>query len=117
MCKSLPIILTPDCQASFYMLCSQFTNTTIVQLPNPNKPYLLFTDVSKFCYSGMLTQASAEDSTKVLLRICTSEDTLKSVESQTLKLQLESNVIHPVAYISGSFSQSQCRWPAITNNV
>ena len=96
------------------MLCSQHTNTPKVQLPHPNKLYLLFTDVSKFCYSGVFTQASAEDSNEALLRILTSEDPLKIVESQTQNIWFESNIVHPVAYISGSQSQSQCRWPAIT---
>ena len=32
----------------------------IVQLPDHNKPYLLFRDMSKFCYSVMLTQASTD---------------------------------------------------------
>ena len=32
--------------------------------------------------------------------------TLKSVESQTQDLPLESNVVHSVAYVSGDFSQS-----------
>ena len=51
------------------------------------------------------------------MRILTSKDPLKSVESQTQDLQLDSNVIHPVVYISGSFSQSQCKLPAVTKNV
>ena len=114
MQKSQPLIWTQECQASFDMLCSKLAKTPIVQLPEPNKLYLLFTDVSKFCYSGMLTQASTEDSNKALLRILTSEEPLDSVEFQTQDLQLESNVVHPVAYISGSFSQNQCRWVAIT---
>ena len=55
-----------------------------------------------------------KDSSEALVRILTSEDPLKSVESQTQDLQLDTNVIHPVAYISGSFSQSQYRWAAIS---
>ena len=43
----------------------------------------------------------------------TDMDPLKSVESQTQVYQLESNIVHLVAYISGSFSESQCRLPAI----
>ena len=70
--------------------------------------------MSKICYSDVLTQASTEDSNEALLRILTTKDPIKSVESQIQDLQLESNIIHPVPYISGSFSQSQCRWPAIT---
>ena len=112
--KAQPFIWTPECQASFDMLCSRLTNTPIVQLPDPNKPYLLFTDVSKFCYSGVLTQASTEDSNEALLKILTSEAPSKVLNLKHRTLNLNPNVIHPVAYISGSFSQSQCRWPVIT---
>ena len=96
------------------MLCSRLAHTPIIQLPNPNKPYLLFMDASKFCYSGVLTQASTADSNEAPLKMLTSKAPLESVESQTQDLQLASNVIHPVAYISGNFSKSQCRWPVIT---
>ena len=55
--------------------------------------------MSKFDYLCVLTQASIEDSNEALLKILTSKDPLESVDSQTQKLQLESNVIHPVTYI------------------
>ena len=113
MCKAQPFIWIPECQASFDILHSWLTNTLVVQLPNPIKPYLLFMDVSKFHSSGVFTRTSIEDLNEALLKILTSEDPLKSVGSQTQDLHLESNVIHPVAYISGSFSQNQCRWPMI----
>ena len=45
---------------------SRLTNTPKVQLPDPDKPYLLFMDASKFCYSGVLTQASITDSNEAL---------------------------------------------------
>ena len=44
--KSHPFIWTPECQSSFDMLYSHLANTPIVQLPDPNKPYLLFPDTS-----------------------------------------------------------------------
>ena len=84
-CKS-PFICAPECQVSFDMLYSHLPNSPIVQLPNPNKPYLLVTDMRKFCYSSVLTQVSTEDSNKALMRILTSEDPLESVESQTQDL-------------------------------
>ena len=90
------------------MLHSRLDNTPIVQLPDPNKSYLLFTDASKFSYSGVLTQASTEVSNEAFMKILTSDAPLISIESQTQDLQLEFNVIHPVAYIAGSFSQ--CQW-------
>ena len=68
------------------MLCSRLANTPIVQVPDPNKPYLLFTDKSKFCYSGMLTQASTDKSNKALIKLLTDKDPLTSVQSQTQDL-------------------------------
>ena len=103
-----------DCQSSFDMLCSQLTNMPVGQLPDPNKLYLLFTDASKFCYSDMLTQASTDKTNETIIKLLTDKDPIKSVESQTQDLQLKSNIVHPVAYISGSFNKSQCRWPTIT---
>ena len=55
----------------------------------------------KLCYSGVFIQASTEDSNEALLKILTSEASLKSVESQIQDLQLVFSAIHPVAYISG----------------
>ena len=73
----------------------------------------MFMDVSKFCYSGMLTQASTDESNEALIKLLTDNDPFKSVKSQTQDLQLKSIVVNPVAYISGSFTESKCRWPAI----
>ena len=95
------------------MLHSQLATMPIVQSPNPNRPYLLFMDVSKFCYSSVLTQTSTEDSNEALMKLLTNKDPLKSVRSKTQDLHLKVNVIYPVAYISGSFSESQCRWHTI----
>ena len=108
-CKSQSFIWTPDCQPCFDMLHSRLANTLIAQLPDPSKPYLLFMDAIKFCYSGMLTQTFNNESNKAPKKLLTD----KSAQSQTQDLQLNSNVVHPVAYISDSFTKSQCRWPVI----
>ena len=112
--KSQPFIWTPDCQSNFDMLCSLLTNMPIAQSPDLNKPYLLFIDASKFCFSGMLTQASTDESDTALIKFLTDKESLKSVESQMQDLQLKPNIVHPVAYISDNFTKSQCRCPAIT---
>ena len=62
----------------------------------------------------MLTQAFIDESYETLLKLLNDKDPLTSVESQTQDLKLNSNLVHPVAYISDSFTESQCRWPAIT---
>ena len=63
-----------ECQASFDMLQLRLINTQIVQLPDPSKPYLLFMDASKFCYLGVLTQASTKESNEALMRISHQQD-------------------------------------------
>ena len=63
-------------------------------------------DASKFCYSGVLNQASTDEPNKALIKLFTDKDPVKSVKSQTQDLQLNS-VVHPMAYISDSFTESQ----------
>ena len=99
---------------SKFQYAMRLTNTLIVQLPDPNKPHILFTNASKFCYLDVLSQASTKESNETLMKILTSETPLTSIESQTQDLQMSIQYHHSVAYISGSFSQSQYRWPAIT---
>ena len=62
----------------------------------------------------MLTQASTKESNKALIKLHNDKGRLKSVQSQTQKLQIKSHVVHPVTHISGSFTERQCRWLAIT---
>ena len=95
------------------MLCSNLANTPTVQLLDPSKPYLLFMNVSTYCNSGVLTETSTEESNEALVHLLTGNDPLTSVDSQTQDLKLNANLIHPIVYISGSFTKSQCRWPAI----
>ena len=93
--KAEPLIWTLECQASFDMLCSRLANTPIVQLPNPNKPYLLFTDVDKFFYSGVLTKASTQYSIEALLKILPSEAPSKvaNLKHRTFNLNLMSFIL------------------------
>ena len=80
----------------------------------PKKPYLLFIDTSKHCYSGTHTQASTDESNEALLNLLSNTNPFTSVASQTQDLKFHSDSIHPVAYISGSSMESQCRWLAIS---
>ena len=53
--KARPFVWILGCQARVNMIQQRFTNTLTVQLHDSNNPFLLFTDASKFCYSGVLT--------------------------------------------------------------
>ena len=68
-------------------------------------------------WANFAIQASTDKSNEALIKLLTDEDPLKSVESQMQDLQLKSSVVHPVAYISGSFTESRCRWPAINKGM
>ena len=62
----------------------------------------------------MLIQTPMDESSEALFKLFTDKDPLTSVESQTQDLKLNSNLVHPVAYILDSFTERQCRWPTIT---
>ena len=47
---------TPVCQESFELLKSSLMTEPILTYPDPNLPYVLFTDASKFALACVLTQ-------------------------------------------------------------
>ena len=65
---------------------SELVKMSRLQYPNPNKPFMLFTDASKHSYSGILHQ-----------------------EETPHHLGVEVNLI-PIAYFSGSFGRTQQLW-------
>ena len=72
----------------------------ILQYPDPNRPYVLFTDASKYAWAGVLTQPYDEinESNQLTADISTSQ---------------RKTVYHPVSYISGLFRGSQLNWAAL----
>ena len=52
---------TNMCQHSFDLLRSKLTKKVIPVYPDPNKPYVLFTDASKYVWSCVLTQESTHE--------------------------------------------------------
>ena len=73
--------------------------------------------MGKFSYSGMLTQASTDESNEAFIKLLTDKNPVKSVESQTQGFQLKSNVVHPVAYILGSSIESHTDGLQLLRNV
>ena len=47
---------TKECQACFELLKETLCMHPILQYPNPNRPYVLFTDASKYGWAGVLMQ-------------------------------------------------------------
>ena len=80
---------TPACQESFEMLKTSLMMGPILIYPDPNLPYVLFTDTSKYTWACVLTQ----EKTHV-------------IEEKEVK------ILHPVTYMSGLFRGSQMIGPA-----
>ena len=77
---------TEQCNNVFKLLKSELVKMPTLQYPNPNKPFKLFTDVSKHIFSGILHQKETSG-----------------------KPGAEASLI-PIAYFSGSFSRTQQLW-------
>ena len=85
---------TPVCQESFDLLKASLMTEPILTYPNPNLPYVLFTDASKYAWACVLTQ----------------EKTHTFEEKET-------KILHPITYMSGLFRGSQINWACLTKEA
>ena len=54
--KNTPFVWSDKCQLALEYLKEIFCNKPLLQFPDPNKPYVLYTDASSNAYSGTLCQ-------------------------------------------------------------
>ena len=66
----------------------------ILTYPDPNLPYVLFTDASKYAWACVLTQEKTH-----------------MVEGKEIK------ILHPITYMSGLFRGSQMNWACLTKEA
>ena len=66
----------------------------ILKYPDPNKPYTLYTDASKYAWACMLTQQY-------------------EYEQNGKKFSIQ----HPITYVSGLFKGSQLNWTTLTKEA
>ena len=85
---------TNQCDNSFQMLKDMLCSAPILKYPDTTKPYMLYTDTSKYGWAGVLTQSY----TSVVDR--------KSITMD-----------HPISYVSGLFCGSQLNWAALTKEA
>ena len=78
--KDIPFDWTPRCQESFDLMKASLMTEPILKYPDPNLPYVLFTDVSKYAWACVLTQEKTHQ-----------------VEGKEIK------ILHPITYMSGLF--------------
>ena len=82
------------CQESFELLKRKLIEAPILQYPDPSKPYVLFTDASKYAWSCVLTQ-----------------EYIHEMEGK------ERKVLHPITFMSGLFKGSQLNWACLTKEA
>ena len=85
---------TLQCQASFEMLKDALITSPILKYPDPNKPYTLFTDASKYAWACVLTQEHEQKK-----------------DGKVFKIN------HPITFASGLFKGSQLNWAALTKEA
>ena len=78
--KDTPFRWTTLCQEAFEMLKGFLLEEPVLKYPNPDRPYVLYTDASKYVWAGVLMQAYRH--------------TVDGVEKE---------IHHPVTYVSGLF--------------
>ena len=92
--KNIKFEWTQVCQESFYLLKASLMTEPILTYPNPNLPYVLFTDVSKYAWACVLTQEKTH-----------------TLEGKEIK------ILHPITYMSGLFRGSQINWACLTKEA
>ena len=84
-------IWSEKCDKAFKHLKELLMQHPILRYPDPERPYMLFTDASGIGWAGVLTQEFEDDKGK--------------------KKQ------HPICYVSGQFRGSQLNWAALTKEA
>ena len=91
MRKNTKFEWTQQCQDSFELLKTSLMTDPILTYPDPNLPYVLFMDASKYAWACVLMQE----------------------KTHTLE-EKENKLLHPITYMSGLFRGSQLNWACLT---
>ena len=89
-----PFEWSDKCQASFELLKKALIKEPILRFPDPNKPYTLYTDASKYAWLCVLTQQYTHN-----------------IDNKQIVVN------HPITYVSGLFKGSQLNWVALTKEA
>ena len=92
--KDIQFEWTLECQLTFQLLKDLLLTEPILKYPDPNKPYVLYTDASKYAWSCVLTQEYEHE-----------------IEGKIKKIH------HPITYASGLFKGSQINWATLTKEA
>ena len=89
--KDEPWNWTDTCQTCFELIKEYLCIAPILRYPDPSKPYVLFTDASKFAWGSVLTQEHPDENGVM--------------------------TCHPIHFLSGSLTGSQINWAALTKEA
>ena len=92
--KNIPFEWTPICQESFELLKSCLMTEPILKYLDPDYPYVLLTDASKYAWACVFTQ-----------------EKIHQIEGKEVK------ILHPITYMSGPFHGSQINWACLTKEA
>ena len=92
--KNVAFEWTSICQESFELLKTSLIAEPILTYPDPNLPYVLFTDASKYAWICVLMQKKTH-----------------VIEEKEVK------ILHPITYMSGLFRGSQMNWACLTKEA
>ena len=92
--KGVPFKWTDKCEEAFQYLKEALTSSPILVYPDPCKPYVMFTDASKYAWASVLTQEYEEE-----------------IEGDRIK------ILKPIQYLSGLFHGSQVNWATLTKEA
>ena len=92
--KNVEFKWTPKCQESFKLLKTSLMTDPILTYLDPNLPYVLFTDASKYAWACILTQ-----------------EKMHLIEGK------ETRLLHPITYMSGLLKGSQLNWACLTKEA
>ena len=92
--KDVDFIWDDICQRSFDLLKAKVSEEPVLVCPDPCKPYVLFTDASKYAWSCVLMQESTH-----------------TFDGKEVK------VLHPISYQSGLFKGAQLNWACLTKEA
>ena len=85
---------TSACQKSFELLKEALCGEPVLKYADTSKPYILYTDASKYGWAGVLTQPH-----------------ITTIDGKSTTTD------HPVAFVSGLFRGSQLNWAALTKEA
>jgi transposase InsO family protein len=92
--KDVDFVWDEKCQEAFDFLKDKLMSSPVLVYPDPTRPYVLFTDASKYAWACVLTQPYSHE-----------------IEGKTRE------VLHPITYKSGLFHGSQLNWATLTKEA